>query len=141
MDYFSILEISKKLGITKSKIYYKLRSDENFKLLFTKDLKSDSYVAHKDNIESIGKYFNIILEKFETDMKNNSIDDDILLKSKNDIITVLKEEIDVLKLQLAEKDSQISKLLQINQNNQVLLLEDSKIKSKSFWFRIRDFFK
>lgn len=123
MDYFSIFEISKKLGIAKGKIYYKLRSDNDFKLLFTKDLKTGSYVSHKDNIESIGKYFNLTVENIKIDLKNDLIDDTIL-QSKDETISILKDEIDILKSQLIEKDLQISKLLQISQNNQVLLLEE-----------------
>lgn len=49
----------------------------------------------------------------------------------NRTITLLEEEIEFLKSQLIEKDLQISKLLQISQNNQVLLLEEKKLDSNS----------
>lgn len=50
-----------------------------------------------------------------------------ILQSKDETISILKDEIDMLKFQLIEKDLQISKLLQISQNNQVLLLEEKNL--------------
>ncbi len=136
MKFYSISEISEKLDIPKGKIYYKIRTDENFKILFKKDLKTGSYVLNYNDIEIVANTFNIpidsdkIYEKeYEKKIKSGLEYD--LGNINNRTITLLEEEIEFLKSQLIEKDLQISKLLQISQNNQVLLLEEKKLDSNS----------
>lgn len=148
MKFYSIVEISEKLEIPKNKIYYKIRSDDDFKNLFTKNVKNNSYVVPENNIENVGKAFNIdevIIQKRLTNVLDNTINNkEGIIDSKDDIIILLKDEIEMLKNQLVEKDNQIGKLLQISQNNQVLLLDDksnSKVVNVSFLKKIRLFFR
>lgn len=148
MEYYSIFEISEKLGIPKNKIYYKIRSDEQFKNFFTKDVKSNSYVVHKNNIDSIANAFNVDIKitenRLTNDPDNTIINREAISDLNNEIIVVLKDEIEFLKKQLIEKDLQISKLLQISQNNQVLLLEEkgsNESSKKTLLDRIKLFFK
>ncbi len=149
MKFYSVLEISEKLDIPKGKIYYKIRTDDDFKMLFKKDLKTGSYVLNCSDLELVANTFNISINVDKMDNKKNEkdlklgLEDNFKSNFDEKTISLLEEEIFFLKEQLIEKDSQINKLLQITQNNQVLLLEEKSTPkiNNSIVDKIIDFFR
>lgn len=151
----SVAEISDLTGLSKVSIYKKLKL-KKFQEFISKN-KGITYIEEEG--------FSLILQEFkikniklkelkslnnkEKELKNevaissdnisNNEDLEELNKLKDKYINSLKEQINLLKGQLEEKDKQIQELINLNKNNQVLLKQqqDKEINQ----LKLEDHFK
>ena len=151
----SVAEISDLTGLSKVSIYKKLKL-KKFQEFISKN-KGITYVEEEG--------FSLILQEFKikniklkelkslnnkekelkdevaisSDNISNNEDLEELNKLKDKYINSLKEQINLLKGQLEEKDKQIQELINLNKNNQVLLKQqqDKEINQ----FKLEDHFK
>ncbi len=110
---YTITEISELINLSKVSVYKRLKLKEMEPFITIKNkttyVNDEGLTFIKTTLSNVNRKVNI------------STDEAI---SQDDYLSLKKEYINQLKQQITEKDIQISKLLELNKNNQILLKEN-----------------
>lgn len=150
MDYISVYEVSKKLSVSHTTVYNKLKNDEVYKLMkpFIKKVVRSCYVR-LDGVETLRKFIN-----FRENSLNNSENSDVFnlenpsptmdeskfinftnnftesLQTKIEQLEkenlYLKSELNIKNNQLDKQHNHIEQQAELIKNSQILLLENQK---------------
>ena len=168
LQKYTFYEVANLLNVSHQTIYNRVKNKDIYKQVkpFIKNEGKHRYIT-SDGVDVLKKFIKID-KNFDNDFDNeevsnndNSVDNDRLGGCKinidnevnNELINVLKSQIDSLQEQLKikdehinNKDNQIDALIKINENNQVLLRDSQKkvelleerntTTKKSFWSRL-----
>ena len=136
MDYnqkgYTVVEVADKLGLTKSQVYYRFQQLEEY-----------VYIDQEDDVKKISQEgFDIISKdsgvRKQADNNQNSLEgvyNQQIQDLKKDV-DYLKERLEFAERELAEKNNTIERLLDLNRNNQVLLLEKEKKEKVGFFQKL-----
>lgn len=146
---YSILEVSKKLNISKVTVYKKINSVKGLTEFIT--VKNNVKYINEEGFEflkelTVNHVNSKGLKGVNSEDKKNNVEG-IEYKAFNylqeDYINTLKKQIEEKDRQLEEKDKIIKKQMELNENNQVLLRQEKERlmlleanNNKSFWKRI-----
>jgi len=149
MDYINIQEVAKKLNVSHTTIYNKLKNKEINKLLkpYMKKMNNVRYL----NLEGIEILKDTIAVKDNKEKKNNtnsvkpfiSNDESMLLNLKGTLLDSLNERIiqlekdkEYLKDQIDLKDKHIETQARLIENSQILLRDQKLLmESKTNWWK------
>lgn len=164
MEYYSVYELAKQIGVSSTTIYNKLKNREVYKVIkpYIKVVKGNKSIS-VEGIEILKNYIHKDTSKKNNNQNNtseakkplNASTSDMFATLQTNLITSLQSSVESLKIQLETKDKQIESLIKsldtaqkLNENNQILLRENQQKvlmleerKSKNIFQKIFSFSK
>lgn len=139
----TVREVAEELDVTRQTIYSKLTNE--FKMNFTtnKTIKGkETLVIKTDGIKVLKKELSKVDSKNDSKINNNNDSELMSLLSQN--VEILRKQLETKDMQIAELNSRLKEAQELNRNTQVLMkmnnekmqmIESAENKAKRPWYK------
>lgn len=143
----TVREVAKELDVTRQTIYSKLTDEFKSKFTTNKTIKGkEILVITTDGIKILKKELGKVDGKLDskTDSKANNKNDNELMALLSQNSEILRKQLEIKDMQIAELNSRLKEAQELNRNTQVLMrmnnekmqmIESSENKAKRPWYK------